>query len=140
VKQDGTPIENRLILYKSTDHGKTWTHRDITPVTGRYEYGWLSVGPSGNRLGLGIYYRPDNHSDWHVYGAIFGTGSNPTLTSLAPNAPVQNKACVDAPGDLMGSAFHPDGTLQVIWTVNTIPSTCGTATFREIWTARSVST
>src|SRR3954469_22283118 len=85
VKQDGTPIENRLILYKSTDHGKTWTHRDITPVAGRYEYGWLSVGPSGNRLGLGIYYRPDNHSDWHVYGAIFGTGSNPTLTSLAPN-------------------------------------------------------
>ncbi len=134
---NGDPVTNRLRLFHSTDHGKTWSQRDITPLTGRYEYAWLSVSPNGKSLGFGVYYRPDNASDWHIYGSVFGTGAKPSLTLLDP-VPVQDKACFDAPGDLLGSSFGPDGTLSVVWTRNTISSTCGTATMRDIYYARSL--
>jgi hypothetical protein len=52
---------------------------------------------------------------------------------------VQNGPCISAPGDLMGSEFNPDGTLDVIWTRNTDPTTCGTVTVRDIYFARSAS-
>src|SRR5438874_7730912 len=132
----GATVANTLNLYHSTDHGQTWTHRNITPVAGRYQYGWLSVSPDGKKLGLGVYYRPDNASDWYVYGAIFGTGAKPGLVRLDPVA-VQDKHCAGANGDLMGSAFSPDGTLDVVWTRNTDPTTCGTVTVRDIHFARS---
>jgi hypothetical protein len=137
IDENGDPITNRLRLFHSTDHGRTWKAQDITPKVGRYEYGWLSVAADG-RLGLGVYYRPDNASDWRVYGAIWKAGQVPTLVSLDEPHPVQDKHCFEAPGDLMGSAFAPDGHLSVIWTRNTIPSTCGTVTNREIWYARSL--
>jgi hypothetical protein len=133
---NGDEVSNTLNLYHSTDHGKTWSHRDITPWKGRYEYGWLSVSPDGKKLGIGVYYRPDNASDWYVYGAIFGTSAKPALVRLDPVA-VQDKHCAEANGDLMGSAFNPDGTLDVVWTRNTDPTTCGTVTVRDIYFARS---
>jgi hypothetical protein len=135
----GIPAKNTLTLYHSVDHGKTWTHRDITPMQGRYEYGWLSLSPNNRKLGLGIYYRPNAKSDWYVYGAIFGRRGTPRLTSLAPKMPVQDAHCPEAPGDLLGSAFNPDGTLNVVWTHNALPSTCGTATLRDIYYARSLT-
>jgi len=49
----------------------------------------------------------------------------------------QDKQCKDANGDLMGSAFNPDGTLDVVWTRNTDPTTCGTVTVRDIYFGRS---
>ena len=82
------------------------------------------------------YYRPDNTSDWYVYGAIFGTGSKPSFVKLDPVS-TQNKMCQDANGDLMASEFNPDGTLDVVWTRNTDPTTCGTVTVRDIYFARS---
>ena len=86
---------------------------------------------------MGLYYRPDNASDWHVYGAIWAPGSKSSLVSLDPTHPVQDKHCFEAPGDLLGSDFNPDGTLSVVWTRNTLPSTCGTVTARDIYYARS---
>jgi hypothetical protein len=133
----GDTVTNTLKLFHSTDHGKTWSRRDITPKTGRYEYAWLSVSPDGKKLGVGTYYRPNNTSDWYVYGSVFGTGSKPALTLLDPVS-VQNKACSDAPGDLMSSEFNPDGTLDVVWTRNTDPTTCGLVTVRDIYFARSL--
>jgi BNR/Asp-box repeat len=132
----GTTVSNTLNLYHSTDHGKTWTKRNITSQSGRYEYAWLSVSPDGRRLGIGTYYRPNNRTDWYVYGAVFGTGGTPSLIRLDP-VPVQNSACISAPGDLMASEFNPDGTLKVVWTRNTDPTTCGTVTVRDIYFARS---
>ncbi len=134
---NGDPITNRLMLFHSTNHGQKWSRTDITPVTGRYHYSWLSVSPDGRKLGVGLYFRPDNASDWHVYGAIFAPGSKPNLVSLDPTHPVQDKHCFEAPGDLLGSDFNPDGTLSVVWTRNTIPSTCGLVTARDIYYARS---
>jgi hypothetical protein len=133
---NGVTVSNRLVLYHSTDHGKTWTHRDITPKTGRYEYAWLSVSPDGTKLGIGTYYRSTNAADWYVYGAVFGTTAKPTLTLLDPVS-VEDKSCASAPGDLMSSEFNRDGTLDVVWTRVTDPTTCGTVTVRDIYFARS---
>jgi hypothetical protein len=132
----GETVTNTLMLYHSVDHGKTWTSRNITPMKGRYEYAWLSISPGGGKLGIGTYYRPNNTSDWYVYGAVFRTDGTPSFVKLDPVS-VQNKACADAPGDLMSSAFNPDGTLSVVWTRNTDPTTCGTVTVRDIYYARS---
>jgi hypothetical protein len=132
----GNTVPNTLNLYHSTNNGKTWTRRNVTPKTGRYEYAWLSVSPSGKSLGIGTYYRPDNNSSWYVYGAVFGTGSKPSFVRLDPVS-VQAPQCADAPGDLMSSEFNPDGTLDVVWTRNTDPTTCGTVTVRDIYFARS---
>jgi hypothetical protein len=134
----GDTVGNTLDLYHSKDHGQTWTHRDVTPKAGRYEYAWLSVSPDGKRLGIGTYYRPTNADDWYVYGAVFGTGAKPSFVLLDPVS-VQDKQCISAPGDLMASAFNPDGTLDVVWTRNTDPTTCGTVTVRDIYFARSAS-
>jgi hypothetical protein len=133
---NGDTVTNTLNLYHSTNHGTTWTRRDITPMKGRYEYGWLSVSRDGKKLGIGVYYRTNNASDWYVYGAVFGTGAKPALVRLDPVA-TQDKHCSDANGDLMGSAFNPDATLDVVWTRNTDPTTCGTVTVRDIYFARS---
>jgi hypothetical protein len=132
----GDTVANTLNLYHSTDHGTTWSHRDVTAAAGRYEYGWLSVSRDGKKLGIGVYYRPDSASDWYVYGSVFGTGAKPSLVRLDPVA-VQDKHCAEANGDLLGSAFNPDGTVDVVWTRNTDPTTCGTVTVRDIYFARS---
>jgi hypothetical protein len=134
---NGDTVANTLNLYHSTDHGQTWAHRDITPKAGRYEYAWLSVSPDGKKLGIGTYYRPTNADDWYVYGAVFATGAKPGFVLLDPVS-VQDKHCISAPGDLMASEFNPDGTLDVVWTRNTDPNTCGTVTVRDIYFARSV--
>jgi hypothetical protein len=133
----GDTVSNTLRLFHSTDHGSTWSGRNITPQPGRYEYGWLSVSPDGKQLGFDVYYRPDATSDWHVYGAVFGRSAKPTLVLLDPVS-VQDKHCTEAPGDLLGSAFNRDGTLSAVWTRNTDPTTCGTVTVRDIYFARSL--
>jgi hypothetical protein len=131
------PATNRLMLYHSTDHGQTWTGKDITPARGRYEYGWLAVSPDGSNLGVGIYYRPNDTSDWRVYGAIFKPWQKPALVSLDQAHPVAPASRSEAPGDLMGSYFNPDGTLGVVWT-RVVQSVDGVATLtRDIYYARS---
>jgi hypothetical protein len=135
----GNADSNSLNLYHSRDHGKTWSHQDITPLAGRYEYGWLSLSKDDSTLGFGVYYRPDNESPWHVYGSVFKPGQKPALTSLDPKNPVQDAKCAEAPGDLLGSDFNTDGTLNVTWTRNTATTgQCGTLTMREIWIAHSL--
>jgi len=138
LDENGDPTTNKLMLFHSTDHGRKWSHRDITPMQGRYEYNWLAISPDGSRLGLGTYYRKDNNSDWFVEGATFPVNGKPKLVSLDPTHPVQDKSCFDAPGDLLGSSFSPDGSFQVVWTLNTLSQQmCGTATFRDIYYART---
>ena len=130
------PVTNRLLLYHSTDHGKTWQSKDITPGRGRYRYAWLAVSPDGTKLGVGTYYRPNDSSPWRVYGAIFNPWQKPALVSLDQANPV-SPATAEAPGDLMGSYFNPDGTLGVVWT-RRIMSLDGITTLeRDIYYARS---
>ena len=93
-----------------------------------------------------VVVAPDErHDDRHLAGARghhlgparpCATAATPSLVLLDP-VPVQNAACISAPGDLMASEFNPDGTLNVVWTRNTDPTTCGTVTVRDIYFARS---
>ena len=132
------PVNNRLKLYHSTNHGVTWSVSDITPMYGRYRYGSLSISRDGKRLGVGIYYRPNNTTPWFDYGAIWTPGAKPSLTSIDPTNPVAS-ATSEAPGDLMGSWFNPDGTLGVIWT-RSDPATAGLVRInRDIYFARSAA-
>ncbi len=128
---------NSLVLFHSTDHGKTWQRKDITPAPGRYEYGWLAVSPDGKKLGIGVYYKANDATPWKVYGGIFQPWQKPTLTSLADNDPVASATATEAPGDLMGSYFNPDGTLSVIWTRPDAKVEGVARISRSIFTARS---
>jgi hypothetical protein len=142
VDGNGVPVTNKLLLFHSKDHGKTWIQKDITPQVGRYEFGWLSA-PSQRmnrqRLGFGVYFRPDNSSPWRVYGAVWTEGlSRPALISLDEQNPVAGSDHDEAPADLMSSAFGPDGRLSVVWTriVGEIPGTA--SLMRDIYYAKQL--
>jgi len=119
VGDGGIPNTNRLYLFKSTNNGTSFTKQEITPVVGRYQYGWLSISADGKTLGLGIYYRPNASFAWSVAGVTWKAGSKPSARSFVdldinhPVAPAQND---EPPGDYLGSYFFPDGKLGVIWT------------------------
>ena len=130
------PVTNRLLLYHSVDHGRTWKGQDITPGRGRYEYAWLAISADGKKLGVGVYYRPNLTSPWLVYGSVFRPGQKPVLTSLDPYNPVAPASASEPPGDYMNSYFNPDGTLNVIWTRREL--TVGTTLLRSIYFARSL--
>jgi len=130
------PVTNRLMLYHSTDRGKTWKGQDITPGRGRYQYGWLAVSRDGKKLGVGVYYRPDLTSPWKVYGSVFRPGQKPALTSLDDFNPVAPASATEPPGDYLNSNFNPDGSLNVVWTRREF--TAGTTLLRSIYFARSL--
>ena len=69
-----------------------------------------------------------------VYGAIMAPWAKPQLVSLDEAHPVA-PATAEAPGDLMGSYFNPDGTLGVVWTRRVLSA--GTTLERDIYYARS---
>jgi hypothetical protein len=131
------PINNRMMLYQSTDGGKTWKSKDITPMRGRFEYAWLAVSMDGSKLGVGVYYRPDLNSPWRVYGGIFSPWQKPALTSLDDANPVAPATASEPPGDYMNSYFNPDGTLGVLWTRRALSA--GTTLERDIYYARSLN-
>ena len=90
----------------------------------------------GSKLGIGTYYRPNDTADWRVYGAVFNPGQKPALTSLDQANPVA-PASAEAPGDLMGSYFNPDGTLDVVWTRDVLRLDDVATLERDIYFARS---
>ena len=135
---NNNPVGNRLRLFHSTDHGATWSEQDITGKPGRYQYGWLAVSRDGKKLGLGIYYKPDEPTAWRVYGAIWKPGQTPTLTSLDENNPVTGPNTFGAPADLMSSYFGPDGKLSVVWTRRVFGIDGVASLARDIYFARSL--
>jgi hypothetical protein len=119
IGDGGIPNTNQLYLFKSKDNGRTWTKQEITPVVGRYQYGWLSLSADGKTLGLGIYYRPNADFPWGVAGTTWKAGGSinaRTLVNLDIDHPVSPTENAEAPGDYLGSYFFPDGKLGVIWT------------------------
>jgi hypothetical protein len=119
VGDGGIPNTNRLFLFKSTTQGRTFTKQEITPVAGRYQYGWLSISPDGRTLGLGIYYRPNANYAWSVAGTTWKAGARinaKTFVDLDITHPVSPSQNAEPPGDYLGSYFFPDGKLGVIWT------------------------
>lgn len=134
----GIPNTNRLFLFRSKDQGKTWTRQEITPVRGRYEYAWLAVSPDGKKLGLGVYFRPNNTFDWQVAGGTWNAGGKldaKNFVSLDPDHPVSSADHTRAPGDYLGSFFFPDGKLGVVWTRHVLWTDVATLT-RDIYFIR----
>jgi hypothetical protein len=138
VGDGGVPNTNTLYLLKSKDNGRTWTKQDVTPVEGRYQYGWLSLSADGKTLGLGIYYRPNASFAWGVAGVTWPAGGKINARSLVnldidhAVAPMEND---EPPGDYLGSYFFPDGKLGVIWTRYVLWTSVATLE-RDIWFAR----
>jgi hypothetical protein len=135
------PDSNRIMLYQSTNQGKTWKGKDITPRPGRYRYAWLGLSNDGTKLGVGTYYTPNSATTpWRVYGAVFKPWAKPQLVSLDEANPV-SPAGTEPPGDYMCSYFMPDGTLGVIWTRRTLTADAvvtSAAVERDIFFARSL--
>jgi hypothetical protein len=136
--EGGIPNTNRIMLYRSTDQGKTWSKQDITPVRGRYQYVWLALSRDGKKLGLGTYFRPNNTFPWVVAGVTWSPSGVPKakdFLSIDPDHPVAAANRTEAPGDYLGSYFFPDGKLGVVWTRSVIYTDQATL-FRDIYFAR----
>jgi hypothetical protein len=119
VGDGGIPNTNQLYLFRSKDNGRTWSRQEITPVVGRYQYGWLSISADGKTLGLGIYYRPNAAFPWSVAGTTWNAGGKVNarnFVNLDIDHPVSPADRDEAPADYLGSYFFPDGKLGVIWT------------------------
>jgi hypothetical protein len=119
IGDGGIPNTNQLYLFRSKDSGRTWSKQEITPVVGRYQYGWLSLSADGKTLGLGIYYRPNADFPWSVAATTWRAGGqiNPrNFVNLDVDHPVSPTEKAEPPGDYLGSYFFPDGKLGVIWT------------------------
>jgi hypothetical protein len=118
VRLDGDSFQiltNRLKLYHSTDHGRTWSRQDITPRAGRYRWGWLDVSSRGE-LALGIHHRTGEKQPWRVYASVFSPGAVPVLASIDEAHPVDDASRAEPPAEFVGLAFAPDDTLAVAWT------------------------
>jgi len=108
-------LTNILNLYHSSDHGRTWARQDITPDSGRYRWGALTISPQGD-LALAIQHRPNQTAPWRVYASVFAPGSIPTLVSVDEAHPVYDASNPDPPSELIGLAYAPDGSLCIAWT------------------------
>jgi hypothetical protein len=113
---------NVIRLFRSRNHGRTWTSEDITPLPGRYESASMALSPDGRRFGLGVYFKSSPASPWRVYGAVWIPGTLPRLVSLDERHPAE-------PGETAG-IFESNGRLSVAWTRKG-------SSGREIFVARS---
>jgi len=138
VGEGGTPNTNKLYLFRSNDHGRTWSKQDVTPVRGRYQYAWLAVSPDGRKLGFGVYYRPNADFPWEVASVTWNAGGridSRNFVSVDKDHPVSPKERTEPPGDYMGSYFFPDGKLGVVWTRFVLWTDAATL-MRDIYFAR----
>ena len=139
------PKGAKFVVAHSVDHGKHWKVYDATPAGAaknwQYRYGWLSVANNNKTLGLAVYGRPYTANDanpWRVYGATFGAGQHPTLTSLDQAHPVTKGGFSSPPGDFLMTTFDRRGKLHVAWTrvVTTADTPAASAyLYRDIYTA-----
>ena len=138
VGDGGIPITNQIYLYKSTNQGKSFTRQEITPVVGRYQYGWLAISADGKKLGLGIYYRPNADYPWEMAAMTWAAGAKPdrkSFVSVDKDHPVAPVEAAEPPGDYTGSFFFPDGKLGVVWTRRVLWTDAATIE-RDIYFAR----
>lgn len=108
-------LTNKVMLYHSKDHGRTWSRQDITPREGRYRWGWLDVSSKGE-VGWGIHHRIGATEPWRVYASVFRPGIVPELVSIDEEHPVDTASSSEPPAEFVGLAFAPDDTLAVAWT------------------------
>jgi len=138
LRPDNSPADDngKLMLYRSTDRGRTWTSQDITPESGRYDFAWLSVAPDG-RLGMSVYHLQNSETDRpKIYGATWLPRQIPRLISADDAHPVAS-LWNPAIGDYTASWFTPDGHLNIAWNSyeDRVPGG-GPWPFYHVWFAR----
>jgi len=110
-----------LNLFRSSDHGVTWSMRDVTPEKGVYHYSWLDVAPDGT-IGVVFYHAKDANSDWFVDSEIIPpvtplVSTSISLLRIAAVSPDKVSTSQFGPmGDFFECMFGPDGRLNVVWT------------------------
>lgn len=109
------PVDSRLWLYTSTNKGRTWTARDVTPRKGIIRYSWLDVAGDGT-LGIAYYYRETKRDDWYVWAATARPGK-PFAAAKVSSTKIASKEYGSAFGDFFQIAFGPDNKLNVVWTL-----------------------
>ncbi|GAC1408833.1 MAG: hypothetical protein NVSMB57_00730 [Actinomycetota bacterium] len=133
---------NKLWLYHSVTHGKTWTRQDVTPEKGQYRYSWVSIAPDSKTIGITTYHRSRQDKKWRVFATLFRNGTKAGWTSIDDANPVAPETASGPPGDFLECRFSHDGALNVVWTRDSITQSAGKATatlFRDIYFARSLS-
>ncbi|HVE98489.1 MAG TPA: hypothetical protein VNA12_04850 [Mycobacteriales bacterium] len=107
-------------LARSTDHGRTWRVRRVTPFPAKIDYTWMTVSPRGD---VGISFFADelesDDAEFHVYAMVWrerSTCRGATSTRCpGPASAVArlSKHPVLPQGDFFQSKFSPDGALNV---------------------------
>jgi hypothetical protein len=137
----GTKIGTRLNLYRSTDHGSTWTKQDVTPANaGLIRYSWMDVAGDGHTVGVGYFTHATVNGNWHVYAGtenVFGGTVHYSLVDPVEVAPDGDFAF----GDFFEVGFDPLGRLDVVYTrcTDLVPGDATTDCFNsDIYFARSL--
>ena len=115
VPQTGDdPVESRLWLYTSTNKGRSWTAKDVTPRKGMIRYSWIDVANDGT-VGIAYYFRATRSDDWYVWAATAKPG-RPFAAAKVSSARIASKTFGSPLGDFFEIAFGPDNKLNVVWT------------------------
>lgn len=110
-----------LILYRSTNHGATWSSWDATPAnTGQIATNagpaWLDIAPNG-RIGMVYFSLPAGDTKWHIDAATTPAWNTPfTVVDASPARAPASKAWGTPWGDFLSGAFGPDSRFHVTWT------------------------
>jgi len=109
-------VDSRLLLYHSTNHGKTWAKQDVTPANeGLIRYSWVDVAPDGHTIGVGYETHATLDGNWHVYGGTtpkFGSAVTYTLADPVETAPAGDFNF----GDFFEVGFDNLGRLDIVYT------------------------
>lgn len=109
--------QQRVMLYTSKTHGKTWTKRDITPPGDLFvTYSWMDVAPNGT-IGVAYYGSADNKTDWYMYAGTAKPGQKFSYARVSPGLKLTENGG-QTWGDFFQVAFGPDNKLNVVFTVN----------------------
>jgi BNR/Asp-box repeat len=120
---DQNKTGTKLLLYRSTDHGTTWSRQDVTPPNpGLIRYSWMAVSGDGHTVGVAYFTHQTVDGNWHVYAGTaptFGATVQYSLVDPVEVAPAGDFAF----GDFFEIAFDPAGRLNVVYTrcTNLIP-------------------
>jgi len=116
-------VDSRLVLYHSTNHGRTWAKQDVTPANeGLIRYSWVDVAPDGKTIGIGYETHATIDGNWHVYAGTspkFGSAVTYALVDPVETAPPGDFNF----GDFFEVGFDNLGRLDVVYTrcVDLIP-------------------
>jgi hypothetical protein len=109
-------VDSRLLLYHSTNHGKTWSKQDVTPANeGLIRYSWVDVAPDAKTIGVGYETHATIDGNWHVYGGTSPKFGSPVTYALADQVETAPPGDFNF-GDFFEVGFDNLGRLDIVYT------------------------